>query len=644
MMPGARHLQPPSMPVVRGAAAALALAFIGAPSALLAAGRPLTDPQPEAATAIAAAPQVSKVEPPDWWVGHSINPVRLLVRGRDLGGARAECARLRCGAVTVNAAGTYAFVDVTIPAGTRPGAYPLALRTAGGRATIPFTVHAPLARAGRFRGFDANDVTYLIMPDRFANGDPSNDDPAESRGQLDRTNPRAYHGGDLAGIRARLPYLRRLGVTTLWLNPIYDNRDRQDSTTVYDRKPMTDYHGYGAIDYYAVEEHFGDLAELRRLVDAAHAQGIKIMLDMVANHVGPDHPWVDDPPTPTWFNGTRQRHLDNTWQTWTLADPYAAPALRESTVRGWFAGILPDLNQDDPEVRRYLIQNTLWWVGQSGIDAIRQDTWPYAPRDFWRDWIAAIKREYPSLRVVGEVLEGDPTLVSFFQGGRRQFDGIDDGVDALFDYPTHFPARRAFGEGRPLKELAQMLGRDHVYPNPDMLMTFLGNHDVSRQPSDSGNTTAGLKLGFTWLATNRGVPLLYYGEEIGLPGRGDPDNRRDFPGGFAGDARNAFEASGRTAAEQEVWSHLQRLLALRAARPDLRTGRTTHLHVTDQQFVYRRGRTVVALNNDTAAAEVRLPATTLPAAASDALGACAAPRREGDTVVVRIPARAGCIF
>ena len=593
------------------------------------------------APAAAQAPVVDKVEPPSWWPAHTVNPVRLLVRGRNLAGARFECPRVACSAARVNAAGTYAFVDVTLPRAVTPGAYPLTLRTAAGSARVPFAVSAPLSLDGRFRGWTQDDVMYLIMPDRFANGDPTNDDPPAARGLLDRAEGRRYHGGDLAGVRQRLPYLKELGVTALWFNPIFDNTNELDRKEVYDGKATTAYHGYHAIDYYAVDEHFGDLAALRGLVDDAHRQGIKIILDMVANHTSAYHPWVSDPPTPTWFHGTAERHPNNLWQTWTLADPYASPELRRNVLDGWFIDVLPDLNQDDPEVARYLIQNTLWWIGVSGIDGIRQDTWPYVPRRFWRDWMAAIKRQYPAFRVVGEVLDGDPTMIAFFEGGRVKHDGIDDRVDALFDFPLHFQIRNAFARGGPLRDVAQMLARDHVYRDPSSLVTLLGLHDVNRFMGERGATVDGLKLAYTFLFTTRGTPLVYYGDEIALPGGNDPDNRRDFPGGWTGDTRNAFEASGRTPEQQAVWSHVQRLLRLRAERVDLRRGATQHLHASEQQLVYRRGRTIVALNNDTTPAEVRLPVGSLP---PDALGVCAPPRIDGSALVLTIPARAGCVF
>ncbi len=594
-------------------------------------------------SASAQTPVVEKVDPPGWWTSSTMNPVRVLIRGKHLTGAGAQCTRVTCSGLKVNAAGTYVFVDVTIPRTASPGRYPFTLVTPGGRVEVPFTVAAPLAARGRFQGFGSSDVIYLIMPDRFANGDPSNDNPPASPGLVDRTKGRYYHGGDLEGVRRRLPYLRELGVTAIWFNPIYDNTNELNRREQYDGAPITDYHGYGAVDFYAVDEHLGDLAGFRQLVDEAHRHGIRIILDMVANHTGPYHPWVTSPPTPTWYHGTAERHLSNDWQIWTLADPYSTPAVRERTLDGWFIDILPDLNQDDPETARYIIQNSLWWVGTSGIDGIRQDTWPYVPRRFWRDWMGALKREFPRLTVVGEVYDGDPTVIAFFEGGRVKWDGLDDKVDALFDFPLHFPMRRAFGEGRHLREVAQMLSRDRLYRDASSLVTFLGLHDVSRIRNERGATTAGIKLGFTFLLTTRGTPLIYYGDEIGMPGGGDPDNRRDFPGGWREDARNAFEASGRTPEEQEIRAHVQTLLRLRASRPGFRGRATQVLNAGEQTMIYRRGETVVALNNDTAAVTLRIPAAT-GALGPDLLGVCATPRLEGREIVVAIPVRSGCLF
>lgn len=557
--------------------------------------------------ALSAAPVVTKVEPPSWWTGHSINPVRVLIRGTALTGARVQAgdSGISVGAPQVNANGTYLFIDVTI---RRAGSHHLKITTADGSTSAPFEALDPLPRPCRFQGFSENDLIYLIMPDRFANGDPSNDDPAISKGLYDRAKPRYYHGGDLQGIIDHLPYLKDLGVTAIWINPVYDNANHLNEREKYDGQAITDYHGYGAVDFYAVDEHLGDLAKLRELTDAAHRAGIKMILDMVANHTGPYHPWVADPPTPTWFHGTAAHHPTECWQTWTLIDPHAPPAFQTCTLDGWFLDILPDLNQDDPETARYLIQNTLWWVGAAGLDGIRQDTLPYVPRKFWRDWMAAINKEYPDLRVVGEMYDGDPALVSFFQGGRKQFDGVDSGVQSLFDFPQFYPIRRAFAQGQSIKELAIMLGHDYLYPNPNNLVTFLGLHDMERFMNEKGATADGLKLAFTYLMTSRGIPMIYYGDEIAMRGGNDPDNRRDFPGGWPDDPKTAFTAQGRDAEQQSVFEYVRKLARLRSQTADLRSGAMAQLAVTDNIYAYRRGGIIVALNNDTQPAAVEVDA------------------------------------
>jgi glycosidase len=606
------------------------------------------------APASAAAPEVLEVHPPSWWPGHSIDPVRLLVHGKNLAGARVTGtgSGLTAGPAKPNAAGTYLFVDLNIDPKAAPGPRVLELATPGGTAKVPFEILAPLPRAGRFQGFSPDDVIYLLMPDRFADGDPSNDDPAVSRGLLDRTKPRYYHGGDLRGVIEHLPYVKELGATAIWLNPWYDNVNHLNERETYDGQPITDYHGYGAVDFYAVEEHLGDLATLRELVDRAHGLGLKVIQDQVANHTGPYHPWATDPPTPTWYYGSQQKHLANTWQTWALQDPHATPDVQKATLEGWFIDILPDLDQDDPEVARYTIQNTLWWVGVSGLDGIRQDTLPYVHRRFWREWMAAIKKEYPDLRVVGELFDGDPVLVSFYEGGAARFDGIDSGVDTLFDFPVYFKIRDAFAKGGSLRDVAMMMARDHLYRDPSALVTFLGLHDVARFMNEPGASIARLRAAFTFLATARGTPLVYYGDEIAMPGGGDPDNRRDFPGGWKGDPRNAFARGGRTSDEESVHEHLSALLALRQSVPALRRGRMVNLHVADQTWVYARvldGRSAVAaFNTGTEPATLDLPAG--PAglgdgmALQDPLHSGATARVEGGRLRLSLPAGSSAVF
>ncbi len=602
----------------------------------------------------AQGPQVTKVDPPNWWVGHTVNPVRLLLRGSHLAGAQvtASGAGLRASNIKTSAAGTYLFCDLTINPHAAPGARTLTVTTPQGTTHTPFDVLPALNPAGKFAGFSDDDVVYLIMPDRFSDGDLSNNNPATSPGLYDRANNHYYHGGDFQGIINHLPYLKSLGVTAIWITPVYQNVSHLNTRETDNGKPITDYHGYGAVDFYGVEDHFGTMASLQDLVSKAHAAGIKVIQDEVANHTGPYHPWATDPPTPTWFNGTLANHLVNTFDIPTLVDPHATPAMQKATMEGWFINILPDLNQNDPEVARYEIQNTLWWVGMAGFDGVREDTMAYVPRAFMQQWSAALRRQFPHVEAVGEVYNGDVTIPSFFQGGQARFDGIDTGVKSLYDFPLYYPIRRAFAQGQSLRDLVSILSHDSLYPHPERLMTFLGLHDVDRFMNEKGATLDGLKLAQTFLLTTRGIPMLYYGDELALPGGNDPDSRRDFPGGFPGDTANAFTAQGRTPSEQDIWTHVQTLTHLRAASPALREGALATLYVSDQQYVYARtlgtDAAIVALNNAAKPATITFPITpvTWPSgtALTDHLGVVNDARVDNGQITLTLPARAGAVL
>lgn len=603
----------------------------------------------------AQTPSVSKVEPPSWWRGSSMNPVRLLIRGTDLKGAqvRAIGPGLRVvGQPKTNERGTYLFVDVAIAPSASAGDRELRITTPAGRTSATFRILPPLNRVGSFQGFSPDDVMYLIMIDRFADGDQSNNNPPESKGIYDRNNKFYYHGGDLQGIIDRLAYFKELGVNALWLTPWYDNYNALNHIELKEEKPSTGFHGYNPQDFYGVEEHFGTLEKLQELVIAAHRAGIKIIQDQVVNHTGPYHPWVEDPPTPTWFNGTREKHLKNVFQTWVLHDPRPVDHLKRETMEGWFLDFLPDLNQHDREVERYLIQNTLWWIGVTGLDGIRMDTWQYVPNSFWARWNAALKREFPSFKVVGEVKDGDVVHVAFFQGGRVRFDGVDSGLDSLLDFPLFYPIRHAFAEGKKVNQIPKILAADYLYTDSEILVTLLGGHDDGRFMSEKGATIDGLKLANTLVLTTRGVPQLYYGDELAMTGPDEPTTRKDFPGGFPGDKRSAFTASGRTKEEQEVFQHIQRLTRLRNELVALRRGSLMNLHVSDQQYVYARrlGSQVVlvVINNDEKPAQVDFDVSTtgLPngVALIDRLGSAGESRVDGGRVKLRLPGRSAAIL
>ena len=562
-------------------------------------------------------PTITKVEPPSWWAGHSINPVRLLVRGRNLAGARVHTNNpaIQTSEVFVNRSGNYLFVSVAIAGDPKPGSYPLIVETAAGRATIPFTVESPLSAKTHFQGITSDDVIYLIMPDRFANGDPTNDQPAGSPAAAnDRSNPRAYHGGDLRGIINHLQYFKDLGVTALWLTPWYDNWNGVNNC---DKPwcPNTYYHGYHAIDYYAVEDHFGDLATLRELVEKAHGLGLKIVQDQVANHVGSRHPWVTDPPLDDWFHGTAEHHSLNKFQNSVLLSPHANSIEVRNTLDGWFNDDLPDMNQEQPEVARYEIQNALWWIGATGLDAIRQDTIQYMPREFIRNLSDSLHRQYPKMWMVGEVFERDAAQTSFFIGGHKGWDGIDTKLDSVFDFPLWNASLLAFTNKAPMRALRDELKYDALYPAPLNITVLANNHDTPRFMSLAGASLEGAMLHIAFILSVRGIPQLYYGEEIAMEGKEDPDNRRDFPGGFPGDSRNAFTAQGRSAKEQRMYEWTRDWLRLRAGHSALRRGHLIDLFYYDDAYVFaRRDKTetvVIAINRAENEKTVVIPARTI---------------------------------
>jgi glycosidase len=554
-----------------------------------------------------AAPAITKMDPPNWWVGFTPH-VMILAAGENLGGATVTCDRdgVRLTQSKVTAGGKYLFMWLDIAPDARAGDATIQIATPSGKTSVNFSLLARKPSQGKFQGFSPDDAIYLIMPDRFADGDPSNDPPPASPGTYDRSKARAYHGGDFRGIRDHLDYLRDLGVTAIWLTPIVDN----------DNSSPQDYHGYGAVDEYAVEEHFGTLKDLQDLAAAAYAKGIKMIFDFVPNHIGPRHPWVAAPPEPDWFHGTKEHHLIASGDFQFLTDPHAPPRYWRNVVEGWFANILPDMNQENPDVAEYFIENALWWAEETGIDGYRLDTFPYVSRQFWSEWHRALRQVYPRMTTVGEVMNGEPVITSFFVGDRAQNDGIDSGVTAVFDYPFYYALREGLIENNSPARIVGVLAEDHLYPHPDLLVTFAGNHDVSRLASEKGASLDKIKLAFSIVLTMRGTPELYYGDEIGMTGGNDPDNRRDFPGGFPGDKQSAFTESGRTPEQQEIFSHVQKLLSLRKEHPALRHGQLWHISWDESSYAFarttREERLLVVFNSVATTKTLRLPFAGTP--------------------------------
>jgi neopullulanase len=605
-----------------------------------------------------AGPAVTKVEPPNWWVG--LTPeVMLLLSGHDLEATHVECnlATLRVSRTQSTAGGNYLFVWLKIGADTKSGTAVCRITTPKGMTSFELPLAARAPTLGKFQGLSQDDVVYLIMPDRFANGDPTNDEPAEAPGFHDRSKPRAYHGGDLRGIQSHVPYLKDLGVTTLWLTPIVKNGATQD------------YHGYGAVDLYAVDPHLGALKDYQDLVAATHKQGMKIFFDVVPNHVGPKHPWVANPPLPDWFHGTLEHHLDSFSPLKgsfygkpdgqaiaidpfeSLIDPHAPLRMKRNLTEGWFFGVLPDMNTENPVVEEYLLQNSIWWAEISGLDGYRVDTFPYVGRKFWANWHTGLRRLYPYLTTIGEVFHPDPSVTSFFVGGVRRYDGIDSGLSTVFDFPMFFALRDLLLRDAPTGRIADVLRHDALYVHPEMLVPFFANHDVPRFASAEGSSPTKLKLAFGLTLTLRGIPEIYYGDEIGMAGGGDPDNRRDFPGGWIGDTNDAFTPSGRTREQQEIFSYVQSLLRIRREHPALRTGQLWHLASDESSYVFAREteeeRLVIAFNNAAQARDLRIPLADTPgqgAAAIRLLFGEAKTELAGSELRITIPSQSLSIF
>ena len=571
-----------------------------------------------------AAPTVTKIEPPSWWLG--LTPeVLVLLSGRDL-----EATHVSCNLPTLTvlrtqstAGGKYLFVWLKIGADTKSGTAVCRITAPKGTTSFELPLAARAPTIGKFQGLSANDVMYLIVPDRFANGDPTNDEPVDAPGSHDRSKSRAYHGGDLQGIKNHLPYLKELGVTTLLLTPIVKNGAAQD------------YDGYGAVDFYAVDAHLGTLKDYQELVAAAHQQHMKILFDAAPNDVGMKHPWVSNPPMPDWFHGTMQHHMDSSASLkgtfygktggegggndlfQSLIDPHAPTEMKRNLTEGWRFGVLPDMNTENPMVAQYLLQNSIWWAEVSGLDGYRLNAFPYVGRKFWAEWHAGLRRIYPYLTTIGEVFHPDPSVTSFFVGGVKRYDGNDSGLSTVFDFPMYFALRDVLLWNAPVGRIADVLRHDALYAHPETLVPFFANHDVPRFASVEGSSVAKEKLAFGLTLTLRGIPEIYYGDEIGMAGGEDPDNRRDFPGGWIGDSNDAFTQSGRTREQQEIFSYVQTLLSIRGEHEALRGARLWHMVSDESCYVFVREseeeRLMVAFNNSDKPRELRVPLKDTPA-------------------------------
>ncbi|MFT3755550.1 MAG: glycoside hydrolase family 13 protein [Pseudoxanthomonas sp.] len=531
-----------------------------------------------------ATTTIDHLEPANWWVGMKHDRVELLVHGEGIAATTPRLQRDGVAIVEVQKVENpnYLFVTVQVAADAQPGTFDIEFVNEGKVvATHPWRLDA--RDTAPPRGFDTKDAIYLITPDRFANADPGNDNVTGLKETANRSDPNGRHGGDIAGIRQHLDYIAGLGFTQMWITPLLLND-----------QPEYSYHGYAITDLYRTDPRMGSNDDYRALSREARQRGVGLIMDVVLNHIGSEHWWMKDLPSRDWINNGG-KFMPNTHRRTVIQDPHAAPGDRRDFVEGWFVEVMPDLNQRNPHLANYLIQNTLWWIEYAGLSGIREDTFGYADADFLSTWGKTVMDEYPDFAMVGEEWSANPAIVAHWQRGKANPDGHVAYMTSMFDFPSHIALRDALlrpegGDGGWVP-LYEALANDFLYPDPDRLMVFAENHDTTRLLAQVGGDVGLWKLGMAFLATTRGIPQFYYGSEALIEGprdRRDGELRADMPGGWAGDAANAFTGKGLTAQQRDAQDYLRKLLNWRKRSPVLHDGKLTHFAPRDGVYAYFR--------------------------------------------------------
>ncbi len=543
-----------------------------------------------------------RVEPPNWWIGMRDSSLQLLIHGVDAGAWDLTVSGAGVTLAETHTADSpnYLFADLLIAPDAPAGTVTLTFRSNGRVVTeYPYELRGRERSPETYAGFDATDAIYLITPDRFASGTAANDTVTGMLETLvDRSEGFARHGGDLQGITDHLGYIDSMGFTAVWPGPVLEND--MDGYS---------YHGYAITDYYGVDPRFGNLADYRALADAARARGIKLIQDQVVNHCGSGHWWMEDLPFGDWLNYQDDPVMTNHRRT-THQDPHAPRVDAERMTGGWFVSTMPDLNQRNPFLANYLIQNSLWWIETLGLGGVRQDTYPYPDAEFMADWSCRIMSEYPDFSIVGEEWSGNPAIVAYWQRGKVNTNGYVSCLPNVMDFPLQIalsPAlREPEGWDQGLIRLYESLANDFQYAAPQDLLVFGENHDMDRLTTQLGGDVALLKMALTFLSTVRGIPQFYYGTEVLLDNDSAPGDhgviRSDMPGGWPGDAISAFTGAGLSPEQHEVQDHLRNLLNWRAEHPVIATGHMLHYVPEDGTYVYGRydddERVVVVLNKN----------------------------------------------
>ena len=545
-----------------------------------------------------AAVKIDRVEPTDWYVGMKDPSLQLMVYGEGIREAQVstDYPGVRVDSLVRLDSPNYLLVYLDL-SGAKPGEMKLRFTMGKSKKDVSYRLKARAMAGEERKGFSNADVLYMLMPDRFAQG---KDHKAQVKGMNpyveDRSKPSLRHGGDLQGIRDHLDYFTQLGVTALWLTPVLENNspDGKDGSSTY--------HGYATTNYYRVDPRFGTNEDYRQLIADAHAKGLKVVMDMIFNHCGFEHPWVKDLPsrdwlnTPEWLSGKEEdkaKYLQTSYKLTPVLDPYAAEVDKRETVDGWFVPSMPDLNQRNPHVIKYLIQNSVWWIETVGIDGIRMDTYPYADREAMALWMKTLEREYPNFNTVGETWVTEPAYTAAWQKDSK-LSSINSYLKTVMDFAFYDRVNMAAREEtddwwQGMNRVYNTLCYDYLYANPSSVLAFIENHDTDRFLKN-GTDTLALKQALALLLTINRTPQLYYGTEILMNGTKevtDGNVRKDFPGGFPGDKANCFTAEGRTRAQNDMFNWLSRLL-------HWRQGNEAIIHGKQVQFTPRKGVYVIA--------------------------------------------------
>ena len=541
-----------------------------------------------------AGVKIDKIEPTDWYVGMKDPSLQLMVYGKDIRSAQVsvDYPGVRIDSLVRLDSPNYLLVYLNLQ-DAQPGMMNLKFTQNGSTKSVKYQLKRRAMTGDKRMGFTNADVLYQLMPDRFASSGKIKHLKGMNHYVVDRSKPSLRHGGDFEGIRQHLDYFNQLGITALWFTPVQENNspDSEDGFSTY--------HGYATTDYYRVDPRFGTNAQYKALVDDAHAHGLKIVMDMIFNHCGFEHPWVADMPSKDWFNepewltGDKNKYFQTSYKLTPVLDPYASDIDKRETVDGWFVKSMPDLNQRNPHVMKYLIQNSEWWIEFAGIDGIRMDTYPYADRDGMALWMKTLDKEYPNFNTVGETWVDEPPYTAAWQKDSRLVKK-NSYLKTVMDFSFFVKLNQAKDEetdgfGKGFNRVYNSLVYDYLYENPSSVMAFIENHDTDRFLGE-GKDTLALKQGYALLLTMNRIPQLYYGTEVlmnGIKAVTDGNVRKDFPGGFPGDKHNAFTAEGRSESENAMFNWLSKLLHWRMNNPLITKGRQI-------QFIPFKGVYVVA--------------------------------------------------